>query len=59
MLLLHALEASKKRLWLEVRSKNRGAIAFYKSMGMETAGKVENYYGDDDALIMVLSEQES
>ncbi len=58
MLFLHALESSKKGLWLEVRSKNRGAIAFYKSMGMEIAGKVDKYYGDDDALIMVLSEQE-
>ncbi|MGD8229546.1 MAG: GNAT family N-acetyltransferase [Desulfobacteraceae bacterium] len=57
MLFLHALESSKERLWLEVRSRNRGAIAFYKSMGMEIAGKVDNYYGDDDALIMVLSEQ--
>lgn len=57
MLFLHALESAKKRLWLEVRSKNRGAIAFYKSMGMEITGKVANYYGDDDALIMVLSEQ--
>ena len=56
-LFLHALESSKKRLWLEVRSKNRGAIAFYKSMGMKITEKVANYYGDDDALIMVLSEQ--
>ncbi len=58
MLFLHALESTKKRLWLEVRSKNRGAIAFYKRMGMKITGKVTNYYGDDDALIMVLSEEE-
>jgi ribosomal-protein-alanine N-acetyltransferase len=58
MLFLHALEAAKKRLWLEVRSKNKGAIAFYKSLGMRITGKVTNYYGDDDALIMALSEKE-
>ncbi|UCB49681.1 MAG: GNAT family N-acetyltransferase [Deltaproteobacteria bacterium] len=58
MLFHHALESVKKRLWLEVRSKNSGAIAFYKSMGMRVTGKVASYYGDDDALIMVLSEEE-
>lgn len=59
MLFYHALDSVKKRLWLEVRSKNSGAIAFYKSMGMGVTGKVANYYGDDDALIMALSEEES
>lgn len=58
MLFLHAQEAAKKRLWLEVRSKNNIAIAFYKGMGMAITGTVTNYYGDDDALIMVLSERE-
>jgi ribosomal-protein-alanine N-acetyltransferase len=58
LLFLHALESAKKRVWLEVRSKNRGAIAFYNSMGMKIKAKVTNYYGDDDALIMVLSEEE-
>jgi ribosomal-protein-alanine N-acetyltransferase len=58
MLFLHAQDASKKRLWLEVRSKNNIAIAFYKSMGMKITKRVKNYYGDDDALIMVLSEKE-
>jgi len=58
MLFMHALVSAKKRLWLEVRSKNRGAIAFYESMGMEIRAKVANYYGDDDALIMVLREKE-
>ena len=58
MLFLHALASAKKRVWLEVRSKNRGAIAFYNSMGMKITRRVTNYYGDDDALIMVLSEEE-
>jgi ribosomal-protein-alanine N-acetyltransferase len=58
MLFLHALQSAKRRLWLEVRSKNPVAIAFYKSMGMKVTGKVTNYYGDDDALIMVLREKE-
>ena len=56
MLFLHALESTKKRLWLEVRSKNRGAIAFYKKMGMKIKGRITDYYGNDDALIMVLKE---
>ncbi len=58
MLFMHALGSVKKRLWLEVRSKNIGAIAFYKRMGMQITGKVTNYYGNDDALIMVLSEED-
>jgi ribosomal protein S18 acetylase RimI-like enzyme len=58
MLFLRALESAKKRVWLEVRSKNGGAIAFYNSMGMKIRERVTNYYGDDDALIMVLREEE-
>ena len=54
MLFMHALTCTKKRLWLEVRSKNRGAIDFYQSLGMKIVGKITNYYGDDDALIMRL-----
>jgi ribosomal-protein-alanine N-acetyltransferase len=57
MLFSHALSKVKKRLWLEVRSKNRGAIEFYRSLGMEIAGLSKNYYGNDDALIMVLNER--
>jgi ribosomal-protein-alanine N-acetyltransferase len=53
MLFMHAARRAKKRLWLEVRSQNKGAIAFYKRMGMEVAGTIEGYYGDDDALTMV------
>ena len=54
MLFMHALMCTKKRLWLEVRSKNRGAIDFYKRLGMKIIGKITHYYGDDDALIMRL-----
>jgi ribosomal-protein-alanine acetyltransferase len=53
MLFMHAARRAKKRLWLEVRSQNNGAIAFYKRMGMKVAGTIEGYYGDDDALTMV------
>ena len=56
MLFMHALTCAKKRLWLEVRSKNDAAIAFYKSMGMKIEGRSSNYYGNDDALIMVMNE---
>jgi len=43
-------------LWLEVRSRNTAAIAFYRRMGMEIDGRIQDYYEDDDALMMVLSE---
>ncbi len=54
MLFMHALRRANKGLWLEVRSRNRGAIEFYKRLGMKIAGKIPNYYEDDDALIMRL-----
>jgi ribosomal protein S18 acetylase RimI-like enzyme len=57
MLVGHALMKVRKSLWLEVRSKNRGAIEFYRSLGMEMARVIKNYYGNDDALIMVFKER--
>ena len=54
MLFMHALRCAKKGLWLEVRSRNRGAIEFYKRLGMKIVGKIPKYYRDDDALIMRL-----
>ena len=54
MLFMHALRCAKKGLWLEVRSRNHGAIAFYKRLGMKIVGEISNYYRDDDALIMRL-----
>jgi len=53
MLFRHALKRIHKGLWLEVRSKNLPAIGFYKKLGMRIVGKTPNYYGDDDALIML------
>ncbi len=52
----HALE-NVESLWLEVRSKNHGAIRFYEKMGMRAVGKANDYYDGDDALIMVLNEK--
>jgi len=49
---MHALKCAKKGLWLEVRSRNRGAIEFYKRLGMKIVGKIPKYYRGDDALIM-------
>jgi ribosomal-protein-alanine N-acetyltransferase len=54
LLFAHASQHAAERLWLEVRSKNRGAIAFYRKMGMSVLGRVPAYYADDDALIMAL-----
>ena len=59
MLFMHAVKYARKRLWLEVRSKNSGAIAFYKSLGMKITGKIPNYYGSGDALIMVMSQNDN
>jgi len=59
MLFMYAIQSVQKRLWLEVRSKNSGAIAFYKRLGMKITGRISNYYGDDDALIMVMSQKKS
>ena len=53
-LFAHASMRVEKRLWLEVRSKNRAAIEFYKRMGMKTVNIIPGYYGNDDALILVL-----
>ena len=55
-LFTHATKRAQKRPWLEVRSRNSGAIAFYKTMGMNLLGKIPGYYGDDDALILVLDQ---
>jgi ribosomal-protein-alanine N-acetyltransferase len=50
----HARDHAEKKLWLEVRSKNTGAIRFYEAMGMTIRGRVPRYYETDDAFIMVL-----
>ena len=53
-LFLHASEQSYGKLWVEVRSKNTGAIGFYQHIGMRIVGRVQGYYRGDDALIMIL-----
>jgi ribosomal-protein-alanine N-acetyltransferase len=53
-LFFHASEQSYGKLWLEVRSKNTGAIGFYQRIGMRIVGRVQEYYHGDDALIMIL-----
>jgi len=57
LLFAHASQHADERLWLEVRSKNDGAIAFYRKMGMKVVGRVPDYYTNDDALIMVVEER--
>jgi ribosomal-protein-alanine N-acetyltransferase len=55
-LFTRAVAGAQKRPWLEVRSRNSGALAFYKTMGMHLLGKIPGYYGNDDALILVLDQ---
>jgi len=56
-LFAHALMCVGKKLWLEVRSKNNTAIEFYKKMDMKIVNIIPGYYGNDDALIMVLNHE--
>jgi ribosomal-protein-alanine N-acetyltransferase len=39
-------------LWLEVRVSNEVAKSFYEKLGFRVTGRIEGYYGDEDALIM-------
>ena len=57
-LVTHAMAQADSRLWLEVRTKNQGAIAFYRNLGMRTVGKIPGYYGNDDALVMTMTDRE-
>lgn len=58
MLCRYAHRHVDRKVWLEVRSSNVGALEFYKAMGMRVSGRVPNYYGNDDALIMVLHNEQ-
>ncbi len=41
-----------RKIWAEVRVSNQGAQAFYFSLGFQVMGRVPNYYGNEDALII-------
>ncbi len=52
-LLQRALETPHSgKAWAEVRRSNQGAQTFYLKMGFQITGRVPNYYGNEDALIM-------
>jgi ribosomal-protein-alanine N-acetyltransferase len=59
LLFMHALNCVKSGLRLEVRSRNHGAIAFYKRLGMKVVGVAPNYYKDDNAIIMMYFKKRS
>ncbi len=40
-------------MWLTVASRNEGAIEFYRRLGFKRANRIEGYYRDDDAVVMV------
>lgn len=56
-LLLHLLNQTAAEganyYTLEVRRGNLAAQALYQSQGFAVAGERKNYYGDEDALIMI------
>lgn len=43
-----------RRVWLEVRASNKGAIRFYERLGFQRRGWRRNYYRDpvEDAVVM-------
>jgi len=52
-LLQRAMNTSPlQKVWAEVRRGNQGAQAFYSKMGFQMTGRVPNYYGNEDALIV-------
>jgi len=40
------------KVWAEIRESNKGSQAFFLSLGFEIVGRVPNYYGIEDALIL-------
>lgn len=40
-------------LWLTVASRNHAARAFYDSLRFREVDRMEGYYGDDDAIVML------
>jgi len=40
-------------LWLTVASRNHGARAFYETLRFHEVDRMEGYYGDDDAIVML------
>lgn len=47
-----SVEAGAKKIFLEVRPSNAGAISLYRRAGFIDAGRRVKYYKDEDALIM-------
>lgn len=45
-------ELTPERIIIEVKSSNKGGIAFYRSLGFIFTGKRQKYYGNEDALLM-------
>lgn len=49
----HFLANNVKRIWLEVRASNKGAIIFYKKIGFHVVKTVRRYYADkEDAVVL-------
>lgn len=53
-LLLEAQKDKIDKVVLEVSESNEKAILLYKKMGFEIVSKRKNYYGNQDALLMML-----
>jgi ribosomal-protein-alanine N-acetyltransferase len=50
-LLSFSRKATAQDTYLEVRASNSAAISFYTKLGFEESGIIEDFYGNEDALV--------
>lgn len=48
------IKQNVKKIMLEVREKNSNAISFYAKLGFNQIATRKNYYGNDNAIILML-----
>lgn len=48
------IKQNVKKIMLEVREKNSNAISFYAKLGFKQIATRKNYYGNDNAIILML-----
>jgi ribosomal-protein-alanine N-acetyltransferase len=51
-MIIAAVDRGAEIFLLEVRPSNTAAVKLYKSFGFEVVDRLENFYGNEDALVM-------
>lgn len=51
---LQSLPKDTKKVYLEVRESNKGAIGLYEKFGFRKIGERKKYYGNENGLIYIL-----